>query len=154
MIRRRHVFIAGGLLLAGCAAQTSQLAQDAQLIAGGLQAALPSIQTIQGISASVIQSVQTDITEVSAYATDLANQAATTPTTIVQQIGSLVQEVGKLVIPFLPAGSSLLAIVQAAISLLPALFAAVGLSGAPASTPYQVNDARLILRAASATTAR
>ena len=61
----------------------------------------------------------------------------------------MVQAIASVALPLVPAGSVIQATIQAAVSLLPVILAAVGVSGAGVPVKYRPSQARAILAAAS-----
>jgi phage-related protein len=136
------------LSVLGCATSSttpSQLATDVNLIASGLAAAIASIQQIPGVASTTLTQLQADLTTIQADAAQVASAPATS---VVQAIGQAVQAVAALVLPLVPGGSSIEVTVQAALSLLPEIMAAAGVSGATTTPKFTPEQARLILAAA------
>jgi hypothetical protein len=147
-----------GIVLQGCGSLTSPTtvnaaATDANLIATGLASAIASIQALPSLTAGQ----QATLVQLQGYLAtiqkDAAAIAATPSTSTAQEIVSVVQELAPLALSFVPGGSAVAAIVQAALSLAPALLADLGVAGeamnaAPAT--YAPDTARLILRGAAA----
>lgn len=157
MISRRPLL---GLLtmgtLAACATPgattPTQLATDVNLIASGLSAAIASVAAIPGVSAAAVTQLQGYLATIQADAKTVAAATVTTPTSTVQEVAQAVQAVASVALPLIPGGSTVLALIQAAISLLPSILAAIGVSGAAPATPpvYSPAQARLILASAKA----
>jgi hypothetical protein len=153
MLPRRH--FTGLILISAVAACStpptpSQLATDTSLIASGLSAAIASIAAIPGVSPATVSQLQGYLATIEADATTVAAATVTTPTNIVEEIAQTVQAVASVALPLIPGGTSLVALINAAVSLVPTILAAVGVSGAaPAGPlPYTPAQARLILAAA------
>jgi hypothetical protein len=135
--------------LLACGSQTaSQLATDVQLIAAGLTAAIADIKQVPGVSSAAVIQLDDDLATIQADAAKVATSVATPATSTVQEIGQVVQAVAAVVLPLVPAGSVIEATIQAAVSLLPVVLAAVGVSGAGVPAKYEPEQARLILAAA------
>ncbi len=151
-MNRRTIIHAFALLpvstIVACGMQTpspSQLASDVNLIVTGLTAAVASIKQIPGVPAPAVMQLQLYLTKIQADAQQIV---ATPAPSTVQEIGQVVQDVAAIALPLIPGGSVVEATVQAAVSLLPTLMAAIGVSGAALSTKYDPDQARLILAAA------
>lgn len=136
------------LTATGCSTSStaaSQLVADVNLIASGLAAAVASIKQIPGVPAARLSQLDADLAAIQADAAKLVTAVA--PSTV-QQIGQVVQAVAAIALPLVPGGSAIEATVQAAVSLLPVIMAAVGVSGAAMSVKFPPAQARLILAAA------
>ncbi len=152
MIDRRTLLCAAACVpavtLLACSPQTaSQLKNDVNLIASGLAAALNGIRRIPGIPPAILNQLNSYVATIQADAAAITSATPATPT--VQEIGQMVQAMASAALPFVPAGSVIEATIQAALSLLPVILAAVRVSGAALSAAYQPDQARLILAAAS-----
>ncbi len=150
MLRRELLSIVpliAALNLTGCSgtATPTQLATDVNLIASGLSSVVASISQLPGVSTTVVTQLQADLATIQA---DAAKVASTAQSSVVQEIGQVVQAVAAIVLPLIPGGSALAATVQAAVSLLPTVLAAAGVAGAAVTTPFTPEQARLILAAA------
>jgi hypothetical protein len=106
------------------------------LVSRGLQAAWSEISQLTTIPPATLAKIQSDIQLVENDANLIATKEATAATPWIKELGPLVVDAANLALPFIPGGSPLQAILQAAISVLPAMFAAVGLSGAPGRATY------------------
>jgi phage-related protein len=142
---------AAAVALAACGTTSttaSQLATDVSLIACGLASAITAIAAIPGVPAATVTQLQGYLTTIK---TDAAAVAAATPgagAATVQEIASTVQTVADIALPLIPGGSAIVPIVNAAVSLLPTILAAAGVTGATKTPPvYTPDQARLILRA-------
>jgi hypothetical protein len=127
----------------------NNVANDAILVSRGLQAAWSEISQLTTIPPATLAKIQSDIQLVENDANLIATKEATAATPWIKELGPLVVDAASLALPFIPGGSPLQAILQAAISVLPAMFAAVGLSGAPGRATYSPDAARLILAGAT-----
>jgi hypothetical protein len=139
--------------LAACTSGTptaSQLAADVNLIATGLTAALPQIQQIPGLPAAALAEIEKYLAIIQADAVKVAAAVASPPPGTVQEIAQVVQALAAVALPLLPAGSVAEAAIQAAISLLPVILAAIGVAGAGVPARYAPADARAILAAVAA----
>jgi hypothetical protein len=136
------------LSLIGCGGQTaSQIAADVNLIAGGLSAAVPQIEQIPGVASAVLTQIEAYLATIQADAAKVAGATTTPPTSIVQEIGQVVQALASVVLPLVPAGSVIEVTIEAAVSLLPVILAAAGVSGAGVPVKYRPARARAILAA-------
>ena len=157
------VALAGaGMVLQGCGTITapttvSAAATDANLIATGLASAITAIQALPSLSTGQ----QATLVQLQGYLATIqadAKAIAATPTTsTAQEIVSVVTELAPLALSFVPGGSAIAAIVQAALALAPSLLTDLGVSGtaltahAASGAPFYTPDtARLILRGAAA----
>jgi hypothetical protein len=150
--RRSLVFLSAAtvaLAATGCAGTTpSQLASDVQLIASGLASAAAALMQVPGVPAATLTQLQGYLDTIKADAAAVAS-GPSGATGTVQEIASTVQVVASIALPLIPGGSAIVAIVEAAVSLLPAILAAVGISGTTGAVAvYTPDQARLILRAA------
>lgn len=142
------------LPLAGCSTSAvpapSQLATDVGLVASGLASVVAAIAALPGVSAATVAQVQGYIATIQADAAQVAAATANVGTSVVQEIATTVSAVAGVVLPLFPATAGIAAIVQAAMSLLPTIMAAVGITSAPSTPPvYMADQARLILRSAT-----
>ncbi len=146
------VLLAGGLV--ACEATPSQLATDVQLISAGISSFAGSLGKQVGISDGLVakvtkyaKQVSDDAAAVSAATSGLTN--ATDTTGLVKEIASCVQAIADVALPQIKglANASLyVSLIDAAVSLLPTILAAVGLTAAPsAAAIYAPTEARLIL---------
>jgi|GEM_PF-3443728 hypothetical protein len=151
--RRSILAMAGAAVtLTACGTTTitaSQLATDAQLIASGLASAITAIAAISSVPAATVTQLQGYLATIKADAATVA--AASAGTSVVQEIASTVQTVADIALPLIPGGSAIVSIVNAAVSLLPTILAAAGVTSAAKTSPiYSPEQARLILRGAAA----
>ena len=154
--------VAGAAILTACTsttnpvAVTSTVAQDADLIAGGLASAIATLQATSGVLTTAQQAT---LTQLQGYLATIKADAATiaaataTPATSVE-IVQLVQTIAPIALSFVPGGGAIVAIVNAALSLAPQLLTDIGVTGATATSGappvYSVASARQILRSATA----
>ena len=139
------------MVLGRCAGtpSTSQLATDVGLIASGLAAAIAAVAAIPGVPAATVTQLQGYLATIQADAKAVAAATATAATGTVQEIVSAVQALAPIALSFVPGGSAVVAIVNAALSLLPSILAAIGVAGvSTVKAVYSPDSARLILRAA------
>jgi hypothetical protein len=151
MISRRTLLAATPAALAGCATLNSPsgLASDVQLVSAGVAAAVQQIAAIPGVASSLVTKIQADALIVSADAAKIA-AAAAAASGLVPQIAAAVNEIAALVLPLFPATQPFVPLINGALSLLPVILAAAGVSGAtPAAPVYTPDEARLILRGAA-----
>ena len=140
--------IAPIVALVGCQAQTaSRIASDVSLIASGLTAAMAEIKLLPGIPAADLTRLDFYLATIQADAAKVASATSTPATSTIQEIAQVVQALASVALPLLPGGSVIEAAIQAALSLLPVLLAAVGVSGAGVPAKYQHSRARAILAA-------
>ncbi len=129
-----------GLALAGCTvfdaaiAKVPQFAADASTIANALSAVLPTIETLAGISQSVIARVTQLVGDIQATASQLAGATAPSAVVLVGALGSGVSQIintlGGVALP--PWIST---VFMAATTLLPIIEQAVGIIKPPAAAP-------------------
>ncbi len=157
MKRRLLLSTVPAALMAACTPTSttptvSQLASDASLIASGMAAVVTALQSQPGIPAATLVQLQGYLATLQKDAAAVAAATATPATSTVQEIAQIVQTVAPIALSFVPGGGAVAAIVQAAVALLPAITAAIGVAGAPlgAAPVYAPDQARLILRAAPA----
>jgi hypothetical protein len=167
-LTRRHLLastpLAGAAILAACTsttnpvAVTSTVAQDADLIAGGLASAIATLQATPGVLTTAQQATLTQLqgylATIKADAATIAAATATPATSVVSEIVQLVQTIAPIALSFVPGGGAIVAIVNAALSLAPQLLTDIGVTGATATSGappvYSVASARQILRSATA----
>ena len=134
--------------LLGCEGQTaSQLATDVNLITSGLTAAFAALKQIAGVPSAVLTQIDFYVATIQADAAKVATAVGTPATSTVQEIGQVVQALASIVLPLVPGGSVIEATIQAAVSLLPVILAAAGVSGAGVPVKYRPEQARAILAA-------
>jgi len=152
-MNRRFMLAAGSALCAvplfGCKTPTSAatLAGDVQLVDAGAQALAGAILQIAGVPAATVAQVQGYLTKIDTAAA--AVQAGTANnTTLVQDITGTLKVLVPIALTFLPGASPFIPVANAALSMIPALLAWVGLTGASGVVPvYSPDNARLLLRA-------
>lgn len=157
MINRRTllggVSIAALSIVAGCntpaasiVANLPQYAQDIQSIAAALNVVSSAVSSVSGISASVVSTVKNAIGQISTIAGEIASAAAssTTPTTLIQNFGSLFNTVANALGG--NAGGTLGTVIQDGLTLLPTILSVAGIALAPAGTGKSAAAARLELR--------
>jgi hypothetical protein len=129
--------LGGGL--AGCATsgnatqQAQQLASDVELIAGGLEAALPAIGAIRGAPKEVLDRLGSEVAVVQKDAAAISaalGAHAAVPVPQAQEIAGIVGDVASTIIPEIPGGVAFLPVIQAAQALVPELLAAAGIAAA------------------------
>nr|WP_294511936.1 hypothetical protein [uncultured Rhodopila sp.] len=136
------------IALVGCQAQTaSQIASDVKLIASGLTAAMADIKLLPGVPGAAVTQLDFYLATIQAGAAKVASATSVSTASTVQEIAQVVQAIASVALPLVPAGSVIEAAIQAALSLLPAILAAVGVAGASVRTKYQPAQARAILAA-------
>lgn len=151
-LSRRHLCTGLSLaVLAGCAnaPSTSQLAQDAKLIAAGLSGVTAALASVPGVPPAALAQVNSYLVLVQADADTIAQATAgAPPVATVQDIAALVGRVAAAVLPLVPGGGPLVAVVQAAEALVPVILAAAGVASAtPGQIAYTPAQARAILAA-------
>jgi hypothetical protein len=156
-LSRRALLGTSGLsALAACTTSTtsptvSQIASDVNLIATGMTSVVTALQDVPNIPAATLKQLQSYVVALQQAASTVATSTATPATSAVQEIVTVVEDIAPIALSFVPGGGAIAAIVQAAISLLPVVTAAVGIAGAPVKAPvYTPDNARLVLRAAPA----
>jgi hypothetical protein len=151
MLRRTLLFssvIIPAAVLVGCQMQTaSQIASDVKLIASGLTAAMADIRLLPGVPAAAVTQLDFYLATIQAAAAKVASATATPAASMIQEVAQVVQALAAAALPLVPGGSVIEAAIQAALSLLPAILAAAGVSGAVAPGKYQPAQARAILAA-------
>lgn len=150
MKRRTLVLAIPALSLVGCATGTTTPAQfvaDAKSLASALSATLPVILPLVTDSATA-NKISTYVADAANITTTLSSSAsATTAVSVAQQIIGDVQAVAPIVLALANLSPQTAAVINAALSLLPALAAQVGLSSAsPIAPAYTPDQARVILR--------
>ena len=144
----RITAFAPGIGLLGCEAQTaSQLAADVNLITSGLTAAVAPVKQIAGVPSAALTQSDFYVATIQTDAAKVATAVGTPATSTVQEIGQVVQALASIVLPLVPGGSVIEATIQAAVSLLPVILAAAGVSGAGVPVKYRPEQARAILAA-------
>lgn len=125
----------------------TQLAADTNLIASGLSAAVVSLQAIPGLSPAALIKVQSDLALVQADAQKIAVATVPTSSSLVQEIAQGVQAIADVALPVIPNGSAIVAVINAAVSLLPVILAAAGVASAKLryKAIYDAPASRLIL---------
>jgi hypothetical protein len=138
------------LALAMCATTPAQIATDVNLEATAASAILTAVQALPGVSSDVIVRVQGYVTKIQANAALVAATSVAPSTSTVTAITQDIQAVASIVLPLLPGGSAILALVQATTSLLPTILKEAGITGAASAvTPvYEPDEARRIMAGA------
>lgn len=156
----RRALLATTLLapLAACASgapSPSQVIVDVQSIAGGLSAVLPTILAAVGVGTATAAQISGYVADVQAAASALGKATASAAASpLAQQIIADVQAVAPIALAIVGLPPSTVAVIQAALSLLPAIAAALGLTSAPSTVPtFDPATARLLLLGASARSA-
>jgi hypothetical protein len=151
MLRRTLLFasaIVPAVAIVGCEVQTaSQIASDVNLIASGLSAVMAEIKLLPDIPAADVTQLDFYVATIQAGAAKVASTVSTPATSTIQEIAQVVQALASVALPLVPGGSAIEVAIQAALSLLPVILAAVGVSGAGLPTKYQPSHARAILAA-------
>lgn len=141
-------------LLGACANQTTtQLQQDAQTLASGVSAVVTDLQAIPGVTipASTLANINTAIASINANAAAIA--AALTPAaSVLTGIQTAVSTLSTLLSPFFPEAPVVAATIQAAVTLVATMLSEAGIATTASSAMVSMspNQARLILKAASA----
>ncbi len=136
------------LALIRCAGQSaSRIAADVNLIASGLTAVVAQIGQIPGVPSAALTQVDFYLAKIEADAVKIARATSTPATSTVQEVSQVVQALASVVLLLVPAGSVIEATIQAAVSLLPVILAAVGVAGAGVPAKYPPARARAILAA-------
>ncbi len=156
--RRRLLLATSGLVasvaLAACSTANtvpSQVATDVQLIASGLSAAIAAVAAIPGVPAATVTQLQGYLATIQTDAAQVASATASASTSTVQEIATTVQAVADVALPLIPGGAVAVPLINAAVSLLPSILTAFGITSATKRAPvYTPDQARLILRAAAA----
>ncbi len=153
-ISRRHLCGFASMLLAAVALEAcgsvtpSQAATDAGLIASGLASAVAALSAMPGIPADKLALVQTALADIKAASASLASSTAGVDATTVKGIATLVTQIAVTVLPFVPGGAPIAAVIAAAQSLVPVLLAAAGIAGAAtAAARFSPAEARALLKA-------
>lgn len=152
MKRRTLLSLVALVPLAACANQPTSItsaAGDAQTLAAALEAVSPELLSFVA-DPTTKTTIQADI----ALAIDAAAkvQAATVDTAepLVSQIIAAVQTLGSLVLPLAGIPPATFAVINAALNLLPALAAAVGiLAVSNAPLKQSLSQSRAVLKAAA-----
>ena len=129
----------------------SQLASDANLIATGISSAVASIKLIPGLPTAAVTQIEGYLATIQKDAAAIAAATTAPATGNVQEIAQAVQAIASVVLPLgaaVPGLAPFVPLIEAAISLLPAILAAVGVSGGELTGQrYTPAEARLILSA-------
>lgn len=155
IVSRRTFLLGSTAFVAGCAGQTSNVAglaatvvSDFQLIASGLNAALPGLAATGLVSAGALNTVTTNLQKVSAIAAGIGSASTQA------QGQSAVQSIETLLNGAVSAAAAVTQWppLQAAQVLLPVLEVGVGLvvAAVPQAGPMTPSQARLVLRGAAA----
>jgi hypothetical protein len=135
-------------VLVGCEVQTvSRVASDVNLIASGVTAAMADIKLLPGMPDAALTQLDFYLATIQADAAKVASATATPAASTIKEIAQVVQALASVALPLIPGGSAIEAAIQAALSLLPVVLAAVGVAGAGAPAKYQPDQARAILAA-------
>jgi hypothetical protein len=145
------------LVLVACGQTPEQLAQtavsDAELVASAFSKELPTIQALTGIPTATLTELENYVSEAASVGSAIISGISVAQAgPIISQIKTYIGEA--LAIATVPPVSTLLppgvlAVLEAANSLLPGLLAAVGLLAAPPVPPaYDPDTARAILKGA------
>jgi len=133
------LFLSAGLAVSGCSTggsltqRSAQLSSDINLIAGGIEAVLPSIEALPNVGAASMNALRSDIATIGLDAKLVAASLAGTsgvPASPIQEIATILGDIASTVLPTIPGGSAFVPVVQAAQALLPELLAAAGVTGA------------------------
>jgi hypothetical protein len=154
------IVLASAVALAGCSSTPStapsQIATDANLIATGLSAAVAQIALVPGVNQTTLATIQADVTLVQKDAASIASATSAPSASTVAEIVQTVQAVAPVALALVPGGSALVPVIDAAVSLAPALIADIeavktASAEAPGGTvaPYSAGEARLILKGAT-----
>lgn len=161
--RREVIGLCGLGLLAGCSTaadigQTAQqvtttvnqVGQDVQILTDGLSKTLSNLNTITGVGASVVTSVQGWLADAQQVAAAVVSATADGVRGLVTNLAS---DVTSIVNALRPSTGSLPALVttvlQAAQTILPVILGAAGIPFAGPNTGMSVTQARLLLKAAA-----
>ena len=142
--------------LGACSTSTTTISQgatDAALIASGIAAALAAVQTIPGVSSTLIAQLQGYVATAQADATAIASATASTGANLAQSIEAAVKVAAPLLLSLIPGSSALVntvtPLINAAISLISSLLSEYGVTSAIPSIvvpKYTPTEARLILQ--------
>lgn len=157
ILSRRSVLLAGsaafasaGLLSACNPAQITKVLSDADMIAQGVQAILPVVQGVVGVSASTVAAVQGAVQRVQAAANVLQSAIGSAGQSAANDLAAGVH-VLQLATSGLTLPGWVPAALQAAQTLLPLVLSAAGLAlGAGVPSAAAVESARATLRFAAA----
>lgn len=142
---RGTAMVSAAWILASCGQTTSQIAADVSAISTAFTKGLPSLLSIPGIAASVATQLSGYLADIKSIATTIgANASATT----MQQFVQDVEAFADLALPLIPGGAGFMVAINAALSLLPAILAAVGVSASAMAAPAMTDtQARAALKA-------
>lgn len=145
--RRAMLSLSAAFAATSCAGTTpSQLASDVRLIASGLASVVASLAQAPGVPPATLARLQDWLDTIEADAAQVATASAGPGP--VPEFVRAVQALASIALPLIPGGSAIAALIDAAVSLLPMVLGAVGISGATLAAPvYAPDQARLILRA-------
>lgn len=138
------------LTIAACSTTVSQVATDVQLVAAGVEAVLSAIKGTSGISSDTITEIEKYVTIVKDDAAKVAADTSSAGTDKVQEIVAAVKSINSIIGTLAGVPSGVTTLVNAAVSLLPTLLQAAGITSADAGTQvpvYSAEQARAILSA-------
>ena len=138
------------LAVAACSTTVSQVATDVQLVATGVEAVLTAVKGISGVSSDTIADIEKYVTIVKDDAAKVAADTSSAGTDKVQEIVAAVKSINSIVGALAGVPSGVTALINAAVSLLPTLLQAAGISSADMSAQapvYSAAQARAILSA-------
>jgi hypothetical protein len=125
------------------------VANDISLVSQGVSSMLVSLEAAPNLDPVKLQQLEGYVTQLRAAANAIAEATVTPAASAVQEIVKIVQALAPIALSLIPGGSTLTALVQAALSMLPIVLSAVGVVGAGGPAPvYNAEQARLILAGA------
>jgi len=157
-MNRRHVLLGavslpGMIYLGGCAA-IPQVVSDANTIANGISAVLPTIQTLTGLAGGAYNTVVNAVNAIKSAAATLASTTGTVAVNAANAIPTALATIAAALSSFkVPSWVSIL--IAAAQTVAPTIIAALGVlprlgDAAEGGSGMTVNQARSILLAAAA----
>jgi hypothetical protein len=124
------------------------VASDVMLIAQGIESVAAAIAAMPGVDPAKLAQIRGYVATIQKDAADIAAATATPAPTTISEIAQVVQALAPIALAVVPGGSALVPVVNAAVSMLPTVLAAAGVSGAIATAPtYTPEQARMILAA-------
>lgn len=145
MTRRELIAFAAALPFAACSTPPDQLKTDIATLAAGLGGILTALPGLPTDTRTKAQGFLDTITQ---NASMIASAAQPNPDTVAA-IGSAVQALAAVLVPFVPQGAVVATVLQAALALVPIVLAMVGRPVAGAAATVTPDAARGILKEAA-----
>lgn len=156
-LTRRQIgilFCAAPFAVSGCGtlSQIPTFVTDLNTIVGALNAVLPSLSAIAGISSTTVQKITGYVSQLQQIAAQVASASGTGVAGLVANFNGIFGQITSLIGVNVPGAWG--TVIQAAISLLPSILSAAGLMVArvgSAPAPFTPDQARSVLAAIAAT---